>query len=150
MFSNKSYRANVGAILTASLVEEFARRSGGKVVGEDGADLLLTGTVLSYTSSADAYSANDRVKEYRATINVEATLTEKRTRNVVWKGTVSWSQDYPARYKVVSRRKLVFLNITGAVQQTNVALQQNSEEAAIREICSKLAQQLYERISAGF
>jgi outer membrane lipopolysaccharide assembly protein LptE/RlpB len=145
VFANKSYRANLGAIVAGSLVEEFARRSGGRVVTEEGADLLLTGTVISYSSNPVSYSAFDRVREYRATITVEAVLTEKSTRKVVWKGTIPWSQDYP-----VSRRKAVFLNITGAVQQTDVALQQNSEEAAIREICAKLAQQFYERIAAGF
>ncbi|HEX8960732.1 MAG TPA: LptE family protein, partial [Geobacteraceae bacterium] len=96
MFTNKSYRANVGATLTESLVDEFARRNGGKVTAEESADLVLMGTVLSYTTSAVSYTALDTVKEYRAVINVEATLIEKRTQNVIWKGTLSWSQDYPA------------------------------------------------------
>jgi outer membrane lipopolysaccharide assembly protein LptE/RlpB len=150
IFSNKSYRANLGAIVTGSLVEEFARRSGGKVVNEDAADLMLTGTVISYSSNPVSYSAFDRVKEYRGTITVEATLTEKNTRKVVWKGTISWSQDYPVNSKIVARRNVVFLNRSVAVLGTDVALLQNSEDAAIREICSKLAQLLYERVSSGF
>ena len=62
VFTNKSYRANVGAIMAGSLVDEFARRSGGKVVGEAAAELLLTGTVLSYASDAVSYTAADKVK----------------------------------------------------------------------------------------
>ena len=130
VFVNKGYRVNLGAYLAGSLVEEFAMRSGGKVVGEDAAELILSGTVISYSSNAIAYSASDTVKEYRALITAEAILTEKITRKVVWKGTLSWSQNYPAN--------------------PDVALQQNNEEAAIREICVKLAQQMYELVSADF
>lgn len=140
VFANKSYRANVGAMLTESLVDETARRSGGLVVPEESADLVLDGTVLGYTTSAVSYSAADTVKEYRAVMTVEATLAEKGTRKVIWKGILSWSQDYPA-------------NTNFAVQQNGVdtiAVQQNSEEAAIREICQKVALQLYQKISQGF
>ena len=130
VFANKSYRANLGAFLTESLADEFSRRSGGNLVGEDGAELVLTGAVTSYTNTPDSYSAADKVREYRAVIVAEATLTEKKTLKVLWKGTISWSQVYPVN--------------------SVVALQQNSEEAAIREVCAKLAQQIYERVSAGF
>jgi outer membrane lipopolysaccharide assembly protein LptE/RlpB len=140
VFANKSYRANVGAILTESLVDETARRSGGMVTSEEAADLVLNGTVLTYTTLPVSYTALDTVKEYRAVINVEATLTEKNTQKVIWKGTLSWSQDYPA-------------NTTFTLSQSGIdpiALQQNSEEAAIREICNKIALQLYQKISQGF
>jgi len=130
VFANKSYRANLGAFMTESIVDEFSRRSGGKLVGEDGADLVLTGVVNSYASTPVSYSAADKVRAYQAVMTVEATLTEKKTLKVLWKGTIPWSQVYPVN--------------------SVVALQQNSEEAAIREICAKLAQQIYERVSAGF
>lgn len=147
VFANKSYRANVGAILAGSVADEFARRSGGMVASEESADLVLTGTVLTYTTSAVSYSAADKVKEYRAAMTVEATLTEKSTRKVIWKGVLSWSQDYPATTDVVLRQNtIVFLQHSSA----NIALQQNSEEAAIREISRKVALQLYQNISEGF
>jgi len=130
MFTNKSYRANVGATLTESLVDEFARRSGGKVVSEESADLVLNGTVLTYATSPVSYSADDKVREYRAVMTVESTLIERNTRTVIWKGVLSWGQDYPAN--------------------SDVGLQQNREEAAISEICHKVAQQVYQKISEGF
>lgn len=130
VFVNKSYRANAGAILTESLVDEFARRSGGLVASAESADLVLSGTVLTYTTSAVSYSAADKVKEYKAVMTVESTLAERTTRQVIWKGVLSWSQDYPTN--------------------TDIALQQNCEEAAIREICRKVALQLYQKISQGF
>lgn len=130
VFANKSYKANAGAILTGSLVDEFARRSGGMVASEESADLVLNGTVLAFTTSAVSYSAADKVKEYRAVMTAESTLTERATRNVIWKGVLSWGQDYPAN--------------------TDVALQLNSEDTAIREISRKIALQLYQKISEGF
>ena len=149
VFTNKSYRANVGAVLAGSLVDEFAWRSGGKVVGEHEAELVLTGTVLSYVSDAISYSANDTVKEYRATITVEATLTEKKTDKVVWKGVLSWSQVYPVNTDYdLQQISTVFQN--NNIVRQDIALQQNHEDAAIREICAHLAQQIYELVTAGF
>jgi outer membrane lipopolysaccharide assembly protein LptE/RlpB len=130
MFANKSYRANVGAAITESLMDEFARRSGGKVMSEESADLVLNGTVLTYVTSPVSYSADDKVREYRAVMTVESTLIARNTRTVIWKGVVSWGQDYQANL--------------------DVGLQQNSEEAAIHEICRKVAQQVYQKISEGF
>ena len=130
VFVNKSYRADLGTIMAGSLTEAFALRSGGRVVGEGEADLILTGAVLGYSNNPISYTAADTVKEYRALVTVEAMLTEKKTRKVVWKGNLSWFQDYPVN----------------AV----VALQQNSEEAAIREACERLSQQIYERVASGF
>jgi len=147
LFVNKSYRANVGAILTGSMVDEFARRTGGKVTPEKSADMVLTGTVLSYSSVPIAYSATDTIKEYRALITIEASLTEKNSQKVVWKGILSWSEDYPAVTNIFAQpRGMAFQNNSTA----NNALLQNSEDAAIREIGARLAQQVYERVSSGF
>lgn len=140
IFANKSFRPNLEAILTGSLVDEFAIRSGGRVVAEDAAELVLSGTIVSYSKTPVSYTASDTVKEYRATITIEATLREKQSRKVLWKGRDSLSQDFPAT-PIVS------------VQQNNVdiiALQQNSEDAAIREICRKLARQVYQKITEDF
>jgi outer membrane lipopolysaccharide assembly protein LptE/RlpB len=130
LFNNRSYRANLGAFMTGSLSETFALRSGGNVASVADADLVLSGTVLGYSNNPVSYTAADTVKEYRALVTVEALLTERRTHTVVWKGNLSWFQDYPVN--------------------SVVALQQNSEEAAIREACDRLSQLIYERVASGF
>jgi outer membrane lipopolysaccharide assembly protein LptE/RlpB len=130
VFVNRSYRANLGAIMAGRLAETLAMRSGGRVVSVEDADLVLTGTVLGYANNPVSYSAADTVKEYRARVTVEAVLTEKHTRKVVWKGTLAWFQDYPVN--------------------SVVALQQNNEEAAIEEACDRLSQQIFERVASGF
>lgn len=130
VFASKSYRPNMEATLTASLVDEVARRSGGMAVREAEADLVLTGTILSYATVPISYSAADTVKTYRSTLVVEAMLLDKGSRKVLWKGVESQSQDYPAN--------------------SAIALQQNSEDAAIREVCRKLAETIYQKITQDF
>jgi hypothetical protein len=139
IFANKGYRANMGAILTGSLIDEFARRTGGLVVAEKNAEIKLDGTILSYTTTAISYTAADTVKEYRAVVTAECRLTELGSGKVVWKGTVTQWQDYPVNSAV-----------TPPPNSDPIALQQNSEDAAIREISRKIAQQVYQDISDGF
>lgn len=137
MWRSKSYRPNLEAILTGSLVDEFALRSGGMVVAEeDAAELLLTGTIVTYATIPVAFTSADQVRVYRATMTVDATLAEKRSQKVLWKGTLSASQDYQA-----------YIDLS---QQNRIALQQDSEVAALREISRKIAQQLFQRMSDNF
>lgn len=130
IFANKSYRPGLETILTSSLVDEFARRSGGKAVDEAAARLVLNGTVLSYTVTPVSYTAADKIREYRSTIKVVATLSDRQSGKVLWKGELSGSQDYP--------------------ENSNLALQQNSEDAAVREICRRLAEQIHEKTQEDF
>lgn len=136
MWRSKIFRPYLESVLTGSLVDEFALRSGGMVVAEESADLVLTGAIISYTTVAASYTQADQVREYRATMTVDSTLTERRSQKVLWKGSISSSQDYPASIDVTAPNR--------------IALQQNSEEAALREISRKLAQQLYQRVTENF
>jgi Lipopolysaccharide-assembly len=131
IFANKSYRPGLEAIITNCLAEAFARRSGGMIVAEEAAQLVLSGAVLSYSVVPVSYTAADRIREYRSILKVEATLTDRLSRKVLWKGELSGSREYPSN-------------------AANVSLQQNSEEAAVREICRNLAEQIYEKTREGF
>jgi outer membrane lipopolysaccharide assembly protein LptE/RlpB len=135
MWRNKSYRPNLEAVLTGSLINEFALRSGGMVVAEETADLTLTGTIVSYVTTAVSYTAADQIREYRATMTVDAALAERKSQKVLWKGRLSASQDYPTTANSIPQ---------------HIALQQNSEEAALREISRRLAQQLYQKMTENF
>jgi outer membrane lipopolysaccharide assembly protein LptE/RlpB len=136
MWRNKSYRMNLENVMTGCLVDEFALRNGGKVVSEDAADLLLTGTIVSYTEAAVTYSSADLVSEYRMTMTVDAVLSEKSSKKVLWKGTLEASQDYPA--------------LSNPNVSNRMALQQNSEDAALLEISRKIAQKLFQKMSENF
>jgi outer membrane lipopolysaccharide assembly protein LptE/RlpB len=132
VFRNKTYRPSLELSLTESAVREFALRNGGKVVVVDDADLVLTATITSYVVTPVAYSALDRIKEYRLDISVEASLMDRASRRVVWAGKLSEGQDFPVDADI------------------NVELQLNREKAAAREIGRKLAQKLFLGINQAF
>lgn len=151
LFTNKSYRTNLEATLTASLVDEFARRSGGKVVAESSAELLLSGTIDSYTEVPVSYTAFDVIKEYRATMTAKVVLRDKASQKVLWKGEVTESQTYPSFADSSPLKTNVPLrqNID-SLQQNTVALLQNTEDAAVKEMCRKMAQRIYQKINEDF
>ncbi len=130
IFTNKTYKPNLENILLNDLIGEFARRKGLQVVRSEVSDYTLSGEVLSYGKSAVSYTGYDIVKEYKATITISATLRKNSNRKVIWRGQLSWSQYLPA--------------------SSDIALQQDSEDAAIQEICQRLAQQLYLKINEDF
>lgn len=123
IFANKSYKSNIEGVLADSISDRLARRRDLWLVNGSGAELMLTGTVLSYTLTPVSYSDKDLIADYRATIGVEAVLRRSSDGAIVWKRQMSISQTYP--------------------MNTTISLQQDSETAAIREICNRLAEQIY-------
>lgn len=131
LFASKAYRPGLETLLTEGLVQEFALRSGGKVVTEEGdADLLLSGTVTAYTSNPVSYTAADQIKEYRAEMTVTVALRDRASRKVLWQASLTENQDYPV--------------------ETDIALQLNREKAAIREVCRNLARRIYVKAGEDF
>jgi len=130
IFSNKTYKPNLENILLNNLIGEFAKRNGLRVVQSEASDYTLSGELLNYRKSAVSYTGQDIVMEYTATLTIAATLRKNSNQMVVWKGQLSWSQDLPA--------------------SSDIAIQQNSEDAAIQVICQRLAQQLYLKIYEDF
>lgn len=130
IFTNKTFKANLENILLNQLIDEFAKRKGLVIASGTDGDYLLSGELLSYDRSAVSYSGGDIIKEYKATLKLLATLRNGRTQEVMWRGELSWSQDYPAN--------------------NDIAIQQNSEDAAILEICRRLAQRLYLKVHEDF
>jgi len=130
LFANKSYRPGVEGLLARDLVDEFALRTGGRVLPGDQADLELFGVILSYTTVPVSYTALDTIKEYKTVIGVQATLRERRTLKVLWKGDLTEEQVYPVN--------------------ANIALQQNAEEAATAKICRRLSEVIWQKIGERF
>jgi outer membrane lipopolysaccharide assembly protein LptE/RlpB len=130
VFANKTFKPNLESTLANAVVDEFAKRNSPGIAGSADADMTLSGEVTSYSSTAISYSRGDTITEYNATMKLVATLRRNSNQQVLWKGELSWSQAFPSN--------------------TNIAMQQNAEDAAIQEICNKLAQQLYLRILQDF
>jgi outer membrane lipopolysaccharide assembly protein LptE/RlpB len=130
IFANKTYKPNLENVLLNDLIDEFAKRKGLRIKEMESSDYTLSGEVLTYGKVAISYTGYDIVKEYRATMAVMATLRKNSTQQVIWRGNLSWSQDFPAN--------------------SDIAIQQNSEDAAIQEISRRLAQQIYLKFTEDF
>ncbi|SNB45098.1 LptE family protein [Geobacter sp. DSM 9736] len=145
LFKNAALRPNLETFLTAALRDVIAQR-GCSTAPDDSAELLLTGKVLSYSSNAVSYTPDDRIREYRAAITIEATLQAREGGTVLWRGTLSGGQDYPAMEFPLNNPALS----EPLGPATRIALQQNNEEAAIREVARRLAEQLFDRVTGNF
>ncbi len=130
VFANKALRPNLESCLTTQLVQLYAAEGGGRVLPHDQSELELTGAVTSYSESARAYSAADKVMTYQVVMTAEATLREQKSREVLWKGTVKAVQDYPTN--------------------SNLALKLNAEDAALKELCRKLAEEIVRQSRNAF
>ena len=122
VFANKTLRPNLESCLTAKVVDRFAGSGGATVVKSDQAELALTGTILAYNESASGFTADDKVAMYQLSMTVEAALRQVSNGAVIWKGTLRAVQDYPT--------------------SSDLALKINAQEAALRELCRKLAESI--------
>ncbi len=135
LFVNRSYRATLEAFLANSITEQFARRRGEWRIAGEGADYLLSGVIISYELAPVAYNRGSTtnlevVAEYRAAITTEISLKKNEAREILWKRRLTLYQNFPAN--------------------SNISIQQNSEEAAIQEVCQKLAQDIYVSLADDF
>jgi outer membrane lipopolysaccharide assembly protein LptE/RlpB len=129
IFGNRTFKANLEAIVTNRVIEEMSIRHGVSIVNGD-SDLVLSGDVITYRTDVVSYTGDDLVREYRGSMTVEAQLREVATQKLLWKGTFTESEIYPTN--------------------PNLALQQNAQDAAIREITRKLAQRIFLDVTRDF
>lgn len=109
---NESISPTAQTVLKRTLYEEFhALRGLVAADSEASADLLVKGRLVSYTTKVISYSAIDRAREIRLTLEVELELFRRREDAPLWKGTLQASKTYPTN--------------------TNLALQRNAEERAL-------------------
>jgi len=118
--ANESTSSSAQTVLRRSLLEEAHVMRGIAPAGSSAAaNLLVSGALRSYAIRAISYSAADRAREYRLTIEVELELRRQGEPSPLWKGTLQAVQDYPAN--------------------VDLALQRNSEEAALSAASRKIA-----------
>ncbi len=130
IFANRTTRPRLETVLAKSMRREIARLSPASLVGEERAELILGGAVTSVVTAPVAYSASDRVREYRLTLQTDATLTERRSGKVLWKGTETGVAEYPVNQEL--------------------ALQLNAEEAALKEASERLSEKVVRHLLENF
>lgn len=128
---NETVSPTAQTVIRRALLEEsHAMRGLYPADKETEADLRVRGKLTSYTLKAISYSAIDQVKEYRLLISVDLELHRKGGAVPVWKGAVQASQDFPA--------------------STNLALQRNAEESALRAASRTLARKFLVSVEQAY
>lgn len=128
MFANRTYQPNIEAMFRSALVNEMVAR-GDRVSGEL-SEFIVSGEIASFTMDTAAYSSIDTARLYRAVAEIQMQLSERKSGKVVWKGSETISQEYPAN--------------------SDLALQRNANEAAVSAICTKGAQLLLLKMNQSF
>ena len=129
--ANESISSSAQTVIRRALLEEGHTMRGLSPAGSQAdSDLQVKGSLRSYSTREISYSAVDRVKEYRLTINVELELLRKGGGVPLWKGLLQSYQDYPA--------------------STNLALQRSAEEVALAAASRILAQKFLTAVEQSY
>lgn len=128
MFANRTYQPYIEAELRQALVHELASRGG--TVSGDLSDFVLSGEIISLTAEASAFSAVDQAKHYRILVEVQSQLADRKSGRIVWKGTETIRQGYPA--------------------SADLAIERNAHDAAVTAACASAARTLVEKMNQSF
>ncbi|NVN90538.1 MAG: hypothetical protein HXX11_08010 [Desulfuromonadales bacterium] len=129
--ANETTSSSAQTVLRRALLEEAHTMRGIVPAGSfESADLQVSGSLRSYSLGALSYTALDRAREYRLTIEVELELRSTVDKTLAWKGTLKAFQDYPAN--------------------DDLALQHSAEEAALVAASRKLAQKFLTTLEQSY
>ena len=131
-FRNHTFEPALESVVTMYVKEEFLTNSRLRVVtGAGQADLLLEGTIISFSLTPIAFDQKRSVVvEYRVTIYMDIHLQDLRSREILWKDS---SLETTAEY---------FVNADTSV--TRVA-----RDRAVAEASKHLAENLVSRVLEG-
>jgi len=131
LFDNRTSEPYLENYLTDALVAELSRsRLMTLTENRAAAEVVLAGAVESFSSSARAYSSSDTITDYRATMGITVQLVRSDDSTVLWKGSLSRSEDYLAT--------------------ANKNLQLEGERLAAQEVAKRLAEDVRARLTNNF
>lgn len=131
LFANRTVEPFLENRITDAVIDWFAsKRDFTMVEDRSRADAVLSGTITAYDTKPISYDRNDVITEYRSTLTIAVTLRRSADERVLWRGSLGWSEEYPA--------------------SLDKSAQEDNESAAIDVIGDRLAQELYFRIMENF
>jgi outer membrane lipopolysaccharide assembly protein LptE/RlpB len=129
-FNNATLEPLLERAVTSAIVDRLARSRLLDIAPQGDADAVLSGAVVSYGTTPASYDRNDIVREFRATMAIEATLRATADERVLWRGRVAWSENFPAT--------------------ADKTMQYSREVEARRVISDRIAGELLVRIAEDF
>lgn len=126
VFENTTRRADVEAVFTSAIVDEFV--SIVEVVGTGEADAVIRGAVTGYELTPVSFDIGDIVEEYRLSIVLSVRLLRSADKSVLWEDKA-----------IVDYEDFV-------VDQSSVAATKDSEQEALRKMALDTARTIREHI----
>ena len=84
-FINRTSRPEIEQRITEHIIDEFTTRGRARLVpGEEGAQAVLKGTILSYSQNPVAISEQGRATRYEIMITAHVILSEVATDKILW------------------------------------------------------------------
>jgi outer membrane lipopolysaccharide assembly protein LptE/RlpB len=130
MFKNRTAETGVETIITNDLIYEFTRHEQVIVTGSDKADAILTGVVQSISERTISHTGEYTSDERRVELNLDLQLTHK-SGGVIW-SVKGLSED--EAYKVMSGKSST----------------ERSKRIAIQKLSKRLAENIFNRLTADF
>jgi outer membrane lipopolysaccharide assembly protein LptE/RlpB len=131
ILDNRTDQTGIESDVTQALAAKFISTKQLSVTTRSSADALLTGRILSFSTTTVAVTTSTQVStEYRATLVVEFTFQTLKDGKVLFREAMSEWRNYP----VVSDLNATELN----------------KREAIRQISALLAERVHERVIGGF
>ncbi len=128
---NRTAEPYLDNYLTASIIRQLARSRLLELTEDrQHADLLLTGIVAGFESAATAYGRDDRITDYRVSIQVSVRLTEQNSGKVLWEDELRRSENFYAT--------------------TDKNLQLEEQSQAARLVAERLAEDIHARLMGAF
>ena len=84
LFDNQTTESGLRESLTDKLSQAFVSDNTLKVVPQQQADGILSGTVISYTREPYTYSRAEEVSEYKCTVTVSLQFTNRHSQKLIW------------------------------------------------------------------
>ena len=131
LFENTTVQPYLDDYMTDALVEELSRsRLFELTENTDAAEVLIGGTIDSFTSNAISYSSTDTITDYRATMGITVKLMQNSNDQVLWQEKMRRSEDYSAA--------------------VNKNLQLEGERLAARQVARRLAEDIRAQLLNNF
>lgn len=130
-FRNATLEPLLENVVTEAMASRLIRGRALRVIDRpEAADAVLTGVVTAYATDPVAYDGDDEIARWRSILTVTAELRRTGGGEVLWRGAVTWREEYAA-----SRDK---------------ALQEDLEASIIGTMSQRIAEELYFRLADNF
>jgi len=128
VFINSTTKPDIEGIITSAFISEFVTTVN---VSKDAAS-IMKGTITSYSLKGVSFTGTDVTQEYRLTVGLSLTVSDKKDGHVIWQdGAITDFEDYKVDTSDVTRTEEV-------------------EIAAFKKLSKDVARKIKERMLEGF